>query len=133
MTEETRGAELSTELGPGEERETVTIRRAPRFSAFIVVGALIGFLVTLVLTSLFETDPEVGFAASLGYFSLYGISVGGLIGALIALAFDRRSSRHTTEVIAGKLAVHAEDDSSPDSTPNSTPHSNHSSTPDSDG
>ncbi|MEO7350038.1 MAG: hypothetical protein ABIW32_09320 [Terrimesophilobacter sp.] len=125
MIDEPRG----TELGAGEERETVTIRRAPKFSVFIVVGALIGFLVTLVLTSLFETDPEVGFAASLGYFSLYGISIGGVIGALIALAFDRRSSRRATEVIAGKLAVRVEDDSSPDSANDSTPNN----TPDSDG
>lgn len=116
---------LNAELDPGEERELVTIRRAPKFSAFVVVGALVGFLATLVLTSLFPADPEVGFTASLGYFSLYGISIGAVVGAVIALALDRRSSRRATEVIAGKLAVHVVDDSSPvnDGTQDSTPDS----------
>lgn len=123
MTDHARDAE--------EERTTVTIRRAPKFSAFIVVGALIGFLVTLVLTALFPTDPEVGFAASLGYFLLYGVPLGAVIGAVIALIADRGAHRRATEVIAGRLAVHVEDEPSPvsDSTPDDVPDS----TPDSDG
>lgn len=104
MTDHARDAE--------EERATVTIRRAPKFSAFMVVGALIGFLITLVLTSLFPTDPDVGFVASLGYFSLYGVPLGAVIGAVIALLFDRKAHRGATEVIAGKLAVHVEDEPS---------------------
>ncbi len=98
-----------------EERTTVTIRRAPKISVFLVVGALIGFLATLVLTSLFPVDPEVGFAASLGYFSLYGVPLGVVVGAVIALAFDRRANRHAAKVIAGKLAVHVEQDDGSDS------------------
>lgn len=92
-----------------EEHTTVTIRRAPKFSAFIVVGALVGFLATLTLTSLFPTDPDVGFGASLGYFSLFGVPLGAVIGAAIALLFDRRGSRRATKVIASKLAVHDND------------------------
>ena len=85
MTDDARDAD--------EERTTVMIRRAPKFSVFVVVGALCGFLATLVLTSLFPTDPEVGFVASLGYFSLYGVPIGAVIGAVIALLFDRSASR----------------------------------------
>lgn len=92
----------------GEARTRVTIRRAPKFSVFVVVGGLIGFLVTLVLTSLFPADPAVGFTASLGYFSLFGIPIGAAIAAVIALLIDRRATRSATEVIAGKLTVHAE-------------------------
>lgn len=116
---------LNAELDADEEREIVTIRRAPKFSVFVLVGALIGFLITLVLTSLFPADPEVGFTASLGYFSLYGISFGAMIGAVIALLVDRRSSRRAKQVIAGKLAVHVEGDPSPvtDSTLDNTPNS----------
>ncbi len=111
-------------LDAGEERTRVTIRRAPKISAFIVVGALAGFLITLVLTSLFPADPTVGFGASLGYFSLFGVSIGAMIGAIFALVADRRASRHSAEAIAGKLTVHVEPESSgvdenvPDSVPN---------------
>lgn len=96
-----------------EERTTVSIRRAPRISVFLVVGALAGFLVTLVLTSLFPADPNIGFAASLGYFSLYGVPLGLMVGAVIALILDRRSNRHAANVIAGKLAVHVEQGDGP--------------------
>ena len=87
----------------------------------MVVGALVGFIATLILTSLFEVDPEVGFTASLGYFSLFGVPIGAVIGAVIALAFDRRAHRRATQVIAGKLAVHVEEEppSVNDNTPNS--------------
>lgn len=93
-----------------EERTTVNIRRAPKFSAFVIVGALLGFLVALVLTSLFPADPAVGFGASLGLFSLFGIALGGIVGAAIAVAVDRRASRRSMKVIAGKLAVRVEEE-----------------------
>lgn len=92
-----------------EERTTVTIRRAPKLSVFVVAGALLGFLATLILTSLYPADPAVGFAASLGYFSLYGIPIGCAVGALIAIALDIRASRRAVTVIAGKLAVRSDE------------------------
>jgi hypothetical protein len=104
-----------------EVRTTVTIRRAPKFSVFVVVGALVGFLVTLVLTSLYPADPAVGFAATLGFLSLFGIPLGGIMGAAIAIAFDYRASRRASTVIAGKLAVRANELAQPDE--NSSDHS----------
>ncbi len=92
-----------------EERASVTIRRAPKFSVFMVVGALLGFLATLVLTSLYPADPAIGFAASLGYFSLFGIPLGVVLGAVTAIALDFRASRRAEPVIAGKLAVRADE------------------------
>ncbi|MBX3092185.1 MAG: hypothetical protein KF801_06710 [Cryobacterium sp.] len=93
-----------------EERTTVTIRRAPKFSVFVAVGALVGFLATLVLTSLHEADPAVGFAASLGFFSLFGVPIGGILGAVVAIVLDYRASRRAATVIAGKLEVRADDE-----------------------
>lgn len=92
-----------------ETRTEVTIRRAPRFSAFLVVGALVGLIVTLGLVSLFPVDPAVGFGATFGFFALYGIPAGALLGAIAAIVFDRRASRRAATVVAGKLSVHAED------------------------
>ncbi len=91
-----------------EERTTVSIRRAPRFSAFIVIGALVGLLVTLVLTSLFPADPAVGFSATFGYFALFGVPIGAALGALLAIVLDRLATRRATEVVAGKLEVHVD-------------------------
>lgn len=91
-----------------EARTEVTIRRAPRFSVFLVVGALVGLLATLILISLFPADPAVGFGATFGFFALYGIPIGVLLGAVVAIMLDRRASRRASTVIAGKLNVHAE-------------------------
>lgn len=91
-----------------EERTTVSIRRAPRFSAFIVVGALVGLIVTLIVTSLFPADPAVGLSATFGYFALFGVPVGAALGALLAIVLDRRATRRATEVVAGKLDVHVD-------------------------
>lgn len=79
----------------------VTIRRAPRIGTFLVMGAVVGALGTLVLTSLFPADPSVGFAASYAYFCLYGVPIGvaifGLLGALLDGAATRRARNATAE------------------------------------
>jgi hypothetical protein len=95
-----------------EERTTVSIRRAPRLSAFILVGALVGLLATIIVTSLFPAAPEVGFAATVGYFSLFGVPVGVLLAALLALWLDRRSTRRSAQVVAGRLDVRVDDEPS---------------------
>lgn len=98
-----------------ETRTEVSIRRAPRFSAFLVVGALVGLIVTLGLVSLFPVDPAVGFGATFGYFVLYGVPAGALLGAIVAIVLDRSASRRAATVVAGKLSVHAEgDEQAPD-------------------
>lgn len=76
---------------PASETQQVSIRRAPKLGVFLVLGALVGAFVTLILTSLFPADPNVGFAASFAYFCLYGVPAGLVLGALVGLAFDRRS------------------------------------------
>lgn len=78
--------------------QDATVRRAPRYGAFIAVGALIGFIVTAIVTMQFPADPNVGLIASLAYFSLFGVSAGAALGALIALILDRRSLRRTRTV-----------------------------------
>ena len=88
-----------------EPTSTVKIRRAPKIGAFLVVGGLVGALVTLVLTAQFPVDPNVGFIPLFGYFCLFCIPAGVLLGALLALAFDRRSRKRSREVTAAREQV----------------------------
>ena len=81
----------------------VQIRRAPKYSAFIIVGGGVGAIITFILTAIFPVDPLVGFGALFGYFALYGVTAGALVGALLALLFDRiglRRARPATVVTA---------------------------------
>lgn len=80
------------------DTQEATVRRAPKLSAFLLVGAGLGALVTLILTSLFPADPNVGFAASYAYFLIYGIPAGLAIAAAIGLVLDRRSRRRARTV-----------------------------------
>lgn len=78
----------------GDDRERrVRIRRAPKFSVFLVLGALVGVFVSLVLTASFPIDPKVGFGPTFGYFAIYGFIGGILLGCIVALIFDRVLSR----------------------------------------
>ena len=63
----------------------MSVRRAPRVSRFLVLGAGLGAVVAFILTAVFEVDPDVGFGASFGYFALYGIPIGLVLGG------DRRA------------------------------------------
>ena len=76
------------------------MRRAPRLWVFLVLGSLLGAIGTLVVTSLSTADPQVGFAATYGYFCLYGVSAGFVLGALVGLLLDRRSTRRARTVTA---------------------------------
>jgi hypothetical protein len=87
------------------ENASVSIRRAPKYPVFLVLGGLVGAIVTLILTSLFPADPSVGFAALYGYFVLYGIPIGVVLGALVAIILDRRSVRRATNVTAELTTV----------------------------
>lgn len=86
-------------------REQVTLRRAPKISAFLIVGGFLGFLGTLIATSLYPADPSLGFTTLLAYFSLYGISLGVLLGAVTAIIVDRRSRRRARTVDAAREQV----------------------------
>jgi F0F1-type ATP synthase assembly protein I len=78
----------------------VRLRRAPRLPVFLLAGAIVGAIVTLIVTSLSDADPKVGFAASYGYFCLYGVPAGVVLGAVIGLVLDRRSVRRARTVTA---------------------------------
>ena len=78
--------------------DDVTVRRAPKFPAFIIVGGGIGAIVTLILTSLYPADPSVGFGALFAYFALYGVTGGIVLGALLAIILDRVLARRAKTV-----------------------------------
>lgn len=91
--------------------DQVTIRRAPRFSVFILGGAVLGFLVTVLVVLLTmgidrgDQQETTGFAGLVGYFSLYGVSIGMLIGAVAAVVLDQVSSRRAARLTAERVAV----------------------------
>lgn len=83
---------------PAVETFETTVRRAPKLGVFLIMGGALGALVTLILTSLFPADPAYGFAASYGYFLIFGVPFGVAIGGVVGLILDRRSKRRVRTV-----------------------------------
>lgn len=92
---------------PEDRARRVRIRRAPKFSVFLVLGALVGIFVSFVLTAAYPIDKTVGFGPTFGYFAIYGFVGGLLLGSIVALIFDRVLSRgaKTVEVTVDRLQV----------------------------
>jgi hypothetical protein len=93
-----------------DEPSEVRIRRAPKLGVFLILGALAGMLATLILTSLYPADPAVGFAATFGYFLLFGVPAGLVVGAAIGLILDRVSLRRVRTVTVEREVVGEESD-----------------------
>jgi hypothetical protein len=97
--------------------ETVRVRRAPKFSVFLLVGAAVGLLVAMILTFAFDgTDyasPNTGLVYStgqvFGFLALICIPVGLAVAGVIALLLDRRSSRRAASVTVDHESVHGDE------------------------
>jgi hypothetical protein len=96
---------MSDNDGGTVSTEDVRVRRAPKYSTFIILGGALGAVVTLVLTMLQPADPSVGYPALFGYFLLYGVPAGVAVGAIVALVIDRISIRRAKLVHAEVTTV----------------------------
>ncbi len=84
----------------------VRVRRAPRLPVFLVLGAVLGVLGTLIVTATVgHVDARVGFGATFGYFCLYGVPAGLVAGAIVGLGLDWRSQRGSRVVMAERERV----------------------------
>ena len=96
--------EATSEQAAVEQAE-VRIWRAPKISVFLILGALVGFLGTLILTALQPVDPAIGFAALFGYFLIYGIPTGVVVGGVVGVIFEWTSHRTAKIVPAERLVT----------------------------
>jgi hypothetical protein len=94
--------------------QRVRLRRAPKFSVFVIAGAVLGLLTALILTYAYDgtvnQSPNTGMVYSqgqvFGFLALIGVAVGIAVFATIAIILDRRSSRHSREVMVDRETVH---------------------------
>jgi hypothetical protein len=102
---------------PIVERDEVTVRRAPKVPVFLIMGAALGVVVSLVVTSLFPFDSGEGVAQTYGYIALWGLTIGGAVGCLAAIVAERVTSRAAKRVQVERERLElpaAEQDHEPD-------------------
>lgn len=92
--------------------ESAQVRRSPRYGVFLIGGALLGFLVAVVLTFAFDdvtksattgvtySQPQV-----LGFISLGCIPAGMALGGVVALILDRVVGRRVRNVQIERTVV----------------------------
>jgi hypothetical protein len=85
---------------PPPELLTHGVRAAPRYRAFIAVGAGLGVIAALVLTMAFEAGPEYPRSTVFGYLAVLLGLVMGLVGGVVAVIVDRRSHPRRSDLAA---------------------------------
>ena len=98
--------------------ERMRMRRAPKFSVFLAVGGVLGLIAAMILTFTFngtgEVSPNTGLVYSqgqvFGFLLLVCVPVGLALAAIVALIFDRRSRRHTRDVVVDHESVQTDDE-----------------------
>lgn len=85
--------------------ETVRVRRAPKYGVFLLLGAALGVFVAMILTFAYDgtaqasaSGVEYGQMQVFGFLALIGIAVGAVLGAVVALVFDRLLSSRARAV-----------------------------------
>lgn len=77
------------------ERRRITIRRAPKFVPFLLLGALLGLLAAGIVAFWGPANGDFSRSTVLGFFSMVFMVPGVLLGALAALVLDRFSVRRS--------------------------------------
>lgn len=98
------------------------VRRAPRYGAFLVLGALVGVLVALILTFAYDgtsspsdlTNVVFSEGQVFGFLALILGSIGALGGGIVALVLDRTLRRRTRSVVVDHETVQYEDQPEPE-------------------
>lgn len=97
--------------------ETLRVRRAPKFSVFLLLGGALGLLAAMILTFAFNgteyASPNTGLVYSqgqvFGFLALICVPVGLALAAVVALVLDRRSSSRSRDVFVDHESIHLDE------------------------
>ena len=97
---------------------TGTLHRAPRYTNFMILGAILGVLSALILTVIYPENTDFSRAQVFGFLLLAGVAGGVALGSVIALILDRVVGRRSRTVVADRLG---RSESRADQAPGSAP------------
>jgi hypothetical protein len=99
---------MSFEETPAERRE-VTVRRAPKYVPFLILGGLVGVAAAAAVAYGLPGDESFDRSSVFGFFLVVFGAGGAILGAIAALLLDRRSVKRQQRAV-----VEAVPDSEPD-------------------
>ena len=89
---------MSFEETPAERRE-VTVRRAPRYVPFLVLGGVLGVAAAAFVAFGLPGDPSFDRGSVFGFFLVMFGAAGAILGAVAALVLDRLSVKRQRRAI----------------------------------
>ncbi|MFO7690826.1 MAG: hypothetical protein R6W83_09800 [Cryobacterium sp.] len=85
---------------------TGTLHRAPRYTNFMILGAILGVVGALALTMVFPENADFSRVQIFGFLLLATLAAGVALGASVALLLDRLFGRTAKTVVADRVGVH---------------------------
>ena len=89
---------MSFEETPAERRE-ITVRRAPRYVPFLVLGGILGVAAAAFVAYGLPGDPSFDRGSVFGFFLVMFAAAGAILGAVAALVLDRLSVKRQRRAI----------------------------------
>ncbi|MDR6506852.1 hypothetical protein [Arthrobacter oryzae] len=89
---------MASEDTPAERRE-ITVRRAPKYVPFLILGGLVGIIVAAVIAFALPGDPSYEPSSVFGFFLVLFGAGGVILGAIVALLLDRLSVRRAEHAV----------------------------------
>ena len=103
------GSVQDSAQGGVPERREVTVRRAPKYVPFLILGGLLGVAVAAVIAYALPGDASFDRSSVFGFFMILCAAGGVILGAATALVLDRRSVRRAEHAVV-ESAPDADDD-----------------------
>jgi hypothetical protein len=65
-------------------------RRSPKFTSFLLTGAILGFIAGSARAYYGDPAPGYGQGAAVAYVGIFGAAIGALLAGVLAVLLDRR-------------------------------------------
>jgi hypothetical protein len=107
----TAGTDPQREPAPGTvpERREVTVRRAPKYVPFLILGGLVGVAVAAIIAYTLPGDASYDSGSVFGFFMVLCAAGGVILGAVAALVLDRLSVRRAEHAVVESVPDSAAD------------------------
>lgn len=107
---------MASDDHPTPERREITVRRAPKYVPFLILGGMVGVAAAAVIAYALPGDASYDRGAVFGFFMVLCAAGGVILGAIAALVLDRLSVRRARHAVveAAPEAEPAIPDAEPD-------------------
>ncbi|MBT2553359.1 hypothetical protein [Arthrobacter sp. ISL-5] len=90
---------MASDDHPMPERREITVRRAPKYVPFLILGGIVGIAAAAVIAYALPGDPSYDRGAVFGFFMVLCGAGGVILGAIAALVLDRLSVKRARHAV----------------------------------